>query len=105
MNPQSTIFAPEMIACIAEGREPTIDELFRVADRIGADLRGTRSAFAWGELKGDNSERLLTLRAAMTALTGDGAAGSTRTGSDKRKAAPFGTAFPLSAERGRIRRV
>lgn len=43
----STI-APEVIACIAEGRPPTPGELERVAERVRADLGGERSAFAWG---------------------------------------------------------
>ncbi len=43
----STI-APEVIACIAEGRPPTPGEVARVAARVRADLGGERSAFAWG---------------------------------------------------------
>ncbi len=70
MKPQQTTIAPEMIDCIAEGRSPSAEELFRVADHIWTDLRGPRSAFSWGELTQDSSERLLTLRAAQAALAG-----------------------------------
>lgn len=66
----STI-APEVIDCIAEGRDPSVDELFRVAGQIWTDIRGPRSAFAWGELTHDSSERLLSLRAAQAALAGN----------------------------------
>lgn len=62
--------APEVIACIAEGRDPSVDELFRVAGQIWTDMRGSRSAFAWGELTSDSSERLVSLRAAQAALAG-----------------------------------
>lgn len=70
MKPQPTTIAPEMIDCIREGRLPTADEVARVAGRIWADLKGTRSAFSWGELTEDSSERLLAIRAAHAALTG-----------------------------------
>jgi hypothetical protein len=69
MQPPATI-APEVIDCIAEGREPDVDELFRVARHIWADVQGPRSAFAWGELTQDSSERLLSLKAAQAALVG-----------------------------------
>jgi len=62
--------APEVIDCIAEAREPSVAELCRVAALIWSDIRGTRSAFAWGELAADSSERLLSLKAAHIALTG-----------------------------------
>ena len=65
--------APEMIDCIAEGRPPSVDELHRVADHIWVDIQGSRSAFAWGELTADSSERLLTLKAAQAALSGGAA--------------------------------
>lgn len=71
MKPQP-MFASEVIDCIAQGRAPSADELARVADHIWTDMRGSRSAFAWGELTADSSERLLTLRAARAALAGNG---------------------------------
>jgi hypothetical protein len=62
--------AREVIECIAEGRDPSADELALVASRIGNDVRGMKSAFAWGELGYDGSEQLLTMRAARAALAG-----------------------------------
>lgn len=75
MKSQPMTIASEVIDCIAEGRAPSVDELFRVADHIWTDIRGPRSAFTWGELTADSSERLLTLRAAQAALAGNGEAG------------------------------
>ena len=67
--PPATI-AREVIDCIAHGRDPSSDELASVASRIWNDIRGSRSAFAWGELGHDSSERLLSLKAAHAALSG-----------------------------------
>ena len=62
--------AVEVIACIAEARDPTVGELFNVAQRIWRDVRGERSAFAWGELERDGPERLFYLQVAHAALRG-----------------------------------
>ncbi|WP_237709163.1 hypothetical protein [Sphingomonas elodea] len=62
----STI-APEVIACIAEGRPPTPGELARVAERVRADLGSDRPAFAWGATDGPDQ---LSLRVAELALLG-----------------------------------
>ena len=70
MKPQPRMFAPEVIDCIAEGRLPSLEELHRVAGHIWSDIKGARSAFAWGELTDDSSDRLLTLRVAEAALAG-----------------------------------
>ena len=64
-------FAPEMIACIQADRPPTADELTRVADHIRADLAAARPAFAWGDSMDGDAERLLVLRVAKAALTGN----------------------------------
>jgi hypothetical protein len=74
VKPQLTTIMPEVIDCISEGRHPSDDELRRVADHIWADVRGRRSAFAWGDFCEDSSDRRLTLRAAEAALVGDGSA-------------------------------
>jgi hypothetical protein len=71
MTGQPPTIAPEVVASIAEGRDPSIDELFRVAYRIWGDLQGPKSAFAWGQLTADSSERLLALKAAQAALVGN----------------------------------
>lgn len=70
-SPPATI-APEIIACIAEGRLPTISELRRVAERIRSELHGGRSVFAWNRTVAEGSERRLMLRAARAALAGHG---------------------------------
>lgn len=67
-SPPATI-APEIIACIYEGRLPTLGELRRVARRIRNELRGARSVFRW-ERNAEARERKLMLRAALAALAG-----------------------------------
>jgi len=67
-SPPATI-APEIIACIYEGRLPTTGELRRVARRIRDELRGARSVFRW-ERDAEARERRLMLRAALAALAG-----------------------------------
>jgi hypothetical protein len=67
-SPPATI-APEIIACIYEGRLPTLGELRRVARRIRNELRGARSVFRW-ERNAEARERKLMLRAALPALAG-----------------------------------
>lgn len=67
-SPPATI-APEIIACIYEGRLPTFGELRRVARRIRDELRGARSVFRW-ERNAEARERRMMLRAAMAALAG-----------------------------------
>ena len=62
--------AAEVIACIAEGRDPTVGELFDVAERIWRDVSGERNAFSWSALERDRPERLFCLQAAHAALRG-----------------------------------
>ena len=69
-SPPATI-APEIIACIYEGRLPTLSELRRVARRIRDELRGTRSMFRW-DRTAEARERRMMLRAALAALAGSG---------------------------------
>jgi hypothetical protein len=61
--------AREIINCIADGREPSVNELLDVAERILADVQGHASAFAWGSATTDGSARLLSVKAAHVALT------------------------------------
>lgn len=68
--PPATI-APEIIACITEGRLPTLRELRRVAERMRGELRGARDRF---RSVPERIERRLMLRAALAALAGTGAA-------------------------------
>ena len=68
--PPATI-APEIIACITEGRLPTLRELRRVAERMRGELCGARDRF---RSVPERIERRLMLRAALAALAGTGAA-------------------------------
>lgn len=68
--PPATI-APEIIACIYEGRLPTFGELRRVARRIREELRGARNIFRW-DRTAETRERRMMLRAALVALAGNG---------------------------------
>lgn len=64
------LFASEVVDCVAEGRDPSPEELFSVARRIWADGAAERSAFAWGKLPIDSPDRVEALRAAQLALCG-----------------------------------
>lgn len=68
--PPATI-APEIIACIYEGRLPTFGELRRVARRLREELRDARSIFRW-DRSTEMRERRMMLRAALAALAGNG---------------------------------
>lgn len=70
MNGLISNLAPEIIACIGEGRAPTLQELGRVADRIRAEVYHSSSAFLWGSDDERSTERLLSYRLALVALTG-----------------------------------
>ena len=66
----NSLFAHEVIECVSEGREPTLHELFRLAERIWQECGSERSAFAWDRLPTSDPERLCSLRAAMAAAVG-----------------------------------
>ena len=66
----SPLFANAVIACLSEGRDPTVQEMCHVAKRIWADGAADRSAFAWHAMPTTSTERLLALRAAHLALCG-----------------------------------
>lgn len=68
----SPLIPDQLVDCIATGREPTVHELFAVAERMWIDGAAERSAFAWDRLAPDASERLTALRNAQLALTGSG---------------------------------
>ncbi|MHA6717872.1 hypothetical protein ACX40Y_00335 [Sphingomonas sp. RS6] len=72
MTSRPAMIAPEVIDCIANGRQPRVDELYRVAGHIWADLHPGESAFSWGDASDNSSERLITLRVAQAALVGSG---------------------------------
>ncbi|PVX28495.1 hypothetical protein [Sphingomonas pokkalii] len=70
MHSIPTMIAPEAIACIAEGRDPTPAELERLARRIHGELHGAKPAFAWGAAGADSSADLVSRRLAEAALRG-----------------------------------
>ncbi|ODP38920.1 MULTISPECIES: hypothetical protein [Sphingomonas] len=72
MGQRHTTIAPDLIACIEHGRLPRVDELQRVAAHIRSDLERSACAFSWGAAMPDEWERLLILRVAQAALTGNG---------------------------------
>ena len=64
------LIADAVIDCIASGRDPTIHELFHVAERIWTDAGAMVPVLSWGELPPGGMERLAALRAAKAALSG-----------------------------------
>lgn len=66
----SPLMPEEVIDCMASGRDPTVQELFAIAERIWTDGAAGRSAFSWGRLPPDSGARLNALRGAHLALSG-----------------------------------
>lgn len=66
----SSAFADALVDCIATGRDPTIHDLFAVAQRMWVEGAPNRSAFAWDRLPSDGGDRLIALRGAQAALSG-----------------------------------
>jgi len=61
--------AKELVECMATGRDPTVPELMDLAQRIWIEGAEDRSAFAWGQMATDTSERISALRTAAAALS------------------------------------
>jgi hypothetical protein len=57
--------APEIIACVGEGREPTAQELGRLADRVRREIWGQRPVVAWTPEPRDAATRLASFRIAL----------------------------------------
>jgi hypothetical protein len=70
MRSFNPLFADAVIDCMATDREPSVQELFQVAQRIWTEGAPDRSAFRWGILPSADSEKLVALRAAHVALSG-----------------------------------
>lgn len=68
----TSLVPDQLVDCIASGREPTVAELFAVAERIWTESAAERSAFDWSRLVPTSSYRLTALRGAQAALTGVG---------------------------------
>ena len=69
MKPRHLVAGP-VIDCIASGRDPTVHELFHVAERIWTEAGAMASALSWSELPVNGVERLRSLRVAIAALSG-----------------------------------
>ena len=69
-NSVSPLIADQLVDCIANDRDPTVQELFALAERMWTEGSAGRSAFAWGCLPPDSTDRLRSLRAAQLALSG-----------------------------------
>jgi hypothetical protein len=59
-----------LISCVATGRDPTVPELFDLAERMWTESAADRSAFAWGELHPACTDRVVALRSALVAFSG-----------------------------------
>ena len=70
MDDRRHAFASELVACITDGREPTVSELFSLARRVWMEGAAERSAFGWDRLPATHQKRLWSLRAARAALAG-----------------------------------
>jgi hypothetical protein len=70
MRSINPLFEDAVIDCVATDREPTVQELFQVAQRIWAEGAADRPAFRWGILPPTDTEKLLALSAAYVALSG-----------------------------------
>lgn len=66
----SPLMPDQVIDCMASGRNPTVQELFVIAERIWTDGASGRSAFSWGRLPPNSDDRRNALRGAQLALTG-----------------------------------
>lgn len=66
----SPLMPDQLIDCMASGRDPTVQELFVIAERIWTDGAAGRSAFSWGCLPPNSHDRQNALRGAHLALTG-----------------------------------
>jgi hypothetical protein len=63
------LLADPVISCIASGRNPTVNELFYVAERIWTDVEAAPLS-SWSELPVSCMKRLSALKAALAALSG-----------------------------------
>jgi hypothetical protein len=59
-----------LISCVAAGRDPTVPELFDLAERMWTESATDRSAFAWGQLHPASTDRVVALRSALVAFSG-----------------------------------
>jgi|GEM_PF-3609267 len=69
-GPDAPMFAPALVRCIGDGRDPSVDELFTVARQIWAEGQQERSAFAWDRLAPAHPDKVGALRMAQASLSG-----------------------------------
>lgn len=67
----NTLFAPELVSCLAAGGDPDVKTLFLVACRVWVDGGAERSAFGWDRLPPTHPDRVDALRIAQVALAGE----------------------------------
>ena len=70
MRSINPMFKNAVIDCVATDRQPSVQELFCVAQRIWSDGAANRSALRWGRLAPTDAQKLLALRAAHIAMCG-----------------------------------
>ena len=61
---------PEIIDCVATGRNPTVDELSDVAKQIWSETAPDRSALSWSHTPPTSGERAVAMRLALAAMCG-----------------------------------
>lgn len=66
----SPLMPDQLINCMANGRDPTIQEMSDIAERIWTDGAAGRSAFSWADLPPKSDDRLAAFRGAKLALVG-----------------------------------
>lgn len=59
-----------LVDCVATGRDPTVQELFDVAERIWSEVGQVRSAVAPAGLPSESEGRAQAIRLALVALRG-----------------------------------
>jgi len=64
------VVAPELVACIADGRAPKLQELGRMAEGTDREIHGNRPLFAWGASEADVTSKWIPYRLAHAALVG-----------------------------------
>jgi hypothetical protein len=59
-----------LIDCVATGRDPTVQELLAVAERIWSETGRARSALSWRYLPTSSEDRARAIQLALAAMRG-----------------------------------
>jgi hypothetical protein len=70
MRPEHPCFHSTLVACVADGRPPTLDELDQLAERIWSERDHEAKLFAWRELPPEAPVRAQVLKLALAATNG-----------------------------------